>query len=144
MKLNQLLESFYDMYKAPPYAIHMGEYTVYKDPTKKETSETMGESTHPSLRFIADPNKKDLYVFPSDIMHELVAKKIYSSTPPYLLFGIADKSDGELKARFGQIWGYDVKQKTYYKSILKTDWEWLNKYFNMAPLFATVMTRYKK
>lgn len=139
----KLQEAFYNMYKAPIYAMHMGEYTVYKNPTTKEAKEVLDESTFPALRFIADPNKKDVYIFPSDIMHELVAKKIYSSKPKYLLFGIGEKEDGEIKARFGQIWGTEVKSDTYYESVLRADWSWLEKYFNMAPLFETVMRRYK-
>lgn len=139
----KLQEAFFDMYKAPIYALHLGEYTVYKDPTKKEIDSIIKESTFPALRFVANPDKKEVYIFPSDIMHEIVAKKVYSSKPRYLLFGIGEKDSGETKAKFGQIWGTDVKSGTYYESVLRADWSWLEKYFNMAPLFETVMRRYK-
>lgn len=139
----KLHEAFFDEYKAPQYLEGFDSFPVFKNPTKKEMQEAIRGSSHPSLRFIADPDKQDLYVFYSDVLHELVAKKIYSTKPRYLLFGVGEREDGEMKAKFGQIWGTDVKQSTYYESVLRADWSWLEKYFNMAPLFKTVMMRYK-
>lgn len=144
MKVRQILEDFYNEYKAPLYLGHFNSFPVFKEPSKKEMEEVIKSSSHLALRFIADSAKKDLYVFSSDVMHELVTKKIYDSKPKLLLFGMAEKEDGELKAQFGQAWGTQLKSGTnYYEAILKEDWEWLNKYFNMAPLFLTVMRRYK-
>jgi|SRR6056297_1869234 len=143
MKLEQILEAFYNYYKAPSYT-NLKEYPVHKNPTNKEVNEIIKETEDvDSVRFIADPNEKEVFVFPVTILHEDVAKKICNKQPEYLLFGLANKEKNKFVAEFGQLWGTDVKEETYYEDALKIDWNWIDKYFDIAPLMTTLMRRYK-
>lgn len=139
----KLEEAFFDEYKAPLYLGSFDSFPVFKNPTKKEMQEAIKGSSYSSLRFIADPKKKDVYVFYSDVLHELVAKKVYPSKPEYLLFGIGNPENGGIKAAFGQLYGTKIPDKQY-EDFLKRDWEFLQKYFDVAPMFTTVMMRYKE
>lgn len=139
----KLEEAFFDEYKAPPYIRIFKSFPVFKNPTKKEMQEAIKDSSYSSLRFIADPDKKDVYVFYSDVLHELVAKKIYPNKPDYLLFGIGNPDNGKIKAEFGQLYGSEIPKKQY-EDFLKKDWEFTQKYFDVAPMFATVMMRHKE
>lgn len=135
-------EVFLDYYKAPKYASGFKDYAVHKNPTRKEMRELAEESSEDTIRFIADPDKEELYIFPNEILHEDAVKKIYNEKPGFLLFGLARKESSKYKAEFGQTYGKDVEQETYYEDILKKEWLWLDKYVDTAPMFTTVMRRH--
>lgn len=139
MKLYEVFENYY---KAPHYASHLKEYPVHKNPASKEIKEVMDESDIEAIRFIADPSKEIIYIFPVDILHTDVAKNLYDN-PEFLLFGVASKHDNKLEAEFGQAYGSEVEQDNYYENILKKEWNWLDKYMDIAPMFTTVMRRYR-
>jgi hypothetical protein len=141
MELEKILEDFYDYFRAPEYT-NVKNFPVHKNPSKKEIDEIIKDTEEESARFIADPDKEIVYVFPANILHQYVSDKIYKTKPSILLFGLARKGAGRYLGEFGQAIGSDINDEKYYENILKKDWNWLNKYFDIEPMTSTIFRRY--
>ena len=90
-------EEFYRGIKSNKY----GYKEVFINPTPKEMNEIVKNSKMKSTRFAVDLKKHDIFIWPAEILHHEVRKKIkqldVTETNPNFLFGNADIESGKVK-----------------------------------------------
>lgn len=97
-------------------------YEIFKDPTQKEMNDVTEKINNKKyLRFIADPNKKTLFVFSPSMFHVDASIKIGHghNKKPGFLWGVAEKMPSG--------WEFVSSDETVNSKSLKT-FSWLNKY----------------
>lgn len=106
-------------------------FEIFKNPSKKEVISAINQNIGyaDSVRFIADVSTKDLYIFPSDLLHGHAAEQIYNTDPKKIydenktgriFLGIANFRSGKL-----------FLNRTYSnpeESHFQFDWDWLETY----------------
>lgn len=94
---------------------------IFKNPSRKEYLEITEEDRN--FRFIADKNKKDLYVADVGVLHEDIQKQIGMKTHYFDLFsGIAFFEGNYINI------SYDNLNCNIDDEILEGDYDWVRKY----------------
>ena len=126
----KLVEALFDYKQTPTFLTKkLGKnYEIFINPTKKEMLEFKGEG----FRFLADAKKKDFYIFPVYILHEVAAQEIYGDIELYKMSEILlGNVGGDLRIDYLTAYeekAYKIFGKNYYKKQKGYDWSWVEKY----------------
>jgi len=133
-ELLQLIEEFETGFKA-----HMfGEplyVEIFSNPNPQEMRKVL--KNYSSLRFLADPKTKKVYIFPSDYFHQNAHSRLAIRTPlEHCLLGVVSAGIGS-KLRIDL---YDLNR------IVDNDWSWLDQFMrtDINDLIVKERSRYSR
>jgi hypothetical protein len=108
-------------------SIDKNQYSIYKNPNRREMKELVKENGRENVRFIIDLENDNIYVFGGELLHKYAADKLgikYKDKIGSKIFG-----DGGYIPEKGKI--ASVKVKALSKTFDKEDKEWLSRWFNL-------------
>jgi len=106
---------------------------VFANPTKSDYKDVLGTTVgfnKDKFRFVADPNKKLLYIFDPDALHADIVSKISGQRKNYgnLYTGVGMYEGSKSRMAFGAVWSmYEPRDIL---EMAKMDWGWLSKWFS--------------
>ena len=134
MKLRLLAEEFVDYFVSRGFHGQKFDYPIYKNPTYDEIKQLWKEAKETkyieSIRFLAIPQKKEVYIFPSLIMHANVAAQF--KLPYWNKFsfpGVAVWNNNKrILEVVESVYFEDVADSTERGYLMNKSWKWLEKY----------------
>lgn len=120
--ITRLTEEYYERVKTDN-----GSVEVFVNPSSKELYE-IGNA----VRFIADANKKEIYVWYFNFLHQEVQSKLRlpKAGRPGIIWGEAEKENRIYRMTHS----YEVSmKKVSAETLLKWDWTWADRHIEITP-----------
>lgn len=127
MKFHQINEAFFTAYK-----IHNQIVEIFTDPSQHEIRKEFGDNKN-QFKFIADSKAKKIYVwvaylgFHTDVWEE-IRKELHDARKDIY------KSTDIIAGMYTPDMLYLSYEKDTFTEILKTDWQWVDKYFHLSEM----------
>jgi len=109
---------------------------IFTNPTAKEISDVVQELHGKKyFRFIANSEKKEIYVFSPTLVHAKASRELGNHIFPesYEMWGVAEKSGKGWKVVTSDILEYGRKFK---ENLANAKWNWIKKWVDISPLMA--------
>lgn len=138
--LDNISEKFHKGFK---YSSFYGE--VFLNPSRAEILGSKN-AVYNNVRFLADPKRKEIYLWDSKILHSIVCKELginYISAEDYFFKGVGEWEGNKIIARVGNSY-QDISKENMLRlseEVLSGDYDWLSRYlFDMINMKESAKT----
>lgn len=142
MKLNQILKNLREEWESSTDSMQGGEYReIFVNPTKQELRDLEEFSGMSTVKFIADSDKREIYVTSSDVYHYKIAEEVglNSNYEMTKYSGKGNISGGLVEAtafcdalNFNRQLKYEPdyleRAEEIYSEIINGEYDWMEKY----------------